>query len=102
MTDRSEVQRTIAAPASDIFAVLTDPQGHVAIDASGMPQDADGEPVRAAGNSFVVDMDREALNDFPMGKYDVTVSIRDFEQDSLSSWTVLGRIRPQVPPTARW
>lgn len=37
-----------------------------------------------------------------MGKYDVSVSIRNSEQDSLVSWTVLGGIRPQVPPTARW
>ncbi|KUI11818.1 polyketide cyclase [Mycobacterium sp. GA-1285] len=96
MTDRIEVQRTIAASPADIFAVLTDPQGHVAIDATGMLQDAEGEPVRAAGDSFVVHMDREALNDFPMGKYDVTVSIRDFEQDRLISWTILGRIRPQI------
>ncbi|OBI72800.1 SRPBCC family protein [Mycobacterium sp. E740] len=96
MTDRIEVQRTIAAPPSDVFAVLTDPQGHVAIDATGMLQDAEGERVRAAGDSFVVHMDREALNDFPMGKYDVTVSIRDFEQDRLISWTILGRIRPQI------
>src|SRR6476646_3240436 len=44
MTERIEVQRTIAAPAADIFAVLCDPQGHVAIDASGMLQDADGGP----------------------------------------------------------
>jgi hypothetical protein len=97
MSERIEIVRTIAAPAKDIFAVLCDPQGHVAIDASGMLQDADGDPVSAAGHSFVVHMDREALNDFPeMGKYDVTVSIRDFEQDRLISWTVLGRIRPQI------
>jgi hypothetical protein len=64
MTDRFEVQRTIAAPAADVFAVLCDPQGHVAIDATGMLQSADGEPVTAAGDSFVVHMDREALNDF--------------------------------------
>ncbi len=69
MSDRIEVQRTITAPASDIFAVLTDPHGHVAIDATGMLQDAEGEPVRAAGDSFVVHMDREALNDYPMGKW---------------------------------
>ena len=73
MTERIEVQRTIAAPAADIFAVLCDPQGHVAIDASGMLQDADGDPVQAVGDSFVVHMDRESLNDFPLGKYDVTV-----------------------------
>lgn len=96
MTDRIEVQRTIAAPAADIFAVLCDPQGHVAIDSSGMLQEAEGDPVRAAGDSFVVHMDREALNDFPLGRYDVTVDIRDFEPDRLISWTVLGQIKPPI------
>ena len=96
MTDRIEVARTIAAAAPDIFAVLCDPQGHVAIDATGMLQGADGDPVTAAGDRFVVHMDREALNDFPLGRYDVTVEIRDFEQDTLISWTVLGNIRPQL------
>jgi uncharacterized protein YndB with AHSA1/START domain len=96
MTDRIEVPRTIATPAADVFAVLCDPQGHVAIDATGMLQDADGEPVTAAGDSFVVHMDREALNDFPLGRYDVTVQIRDFEPDKLISWTILGQIRPQL------
>lgn len=97
MTERIEVQRRIAAPAADIFAVLCDPQGHVAIDSSGMLQDAEGSPVAAAGDSFVVHMDREALNDFPeLGRYDVTVSIRDFEPDRLISWTILGQIRPQI------
>ncbi|MFL6083534.1 MAG: SRPBCC family protein [Mycobacterium sp.] len=96
MTERIEVQRTIAAPAADIFAVLCDPQGHVVIDASGMLQDADGDPVRAVGDTFVVHMDREALNDYPMGKYDVTVTIREFDQDRLIAWTILGKIRPQI------
>jgi hypothetical protein len=42
-------------------------------------------------------MDRESLNDFPqLGKYDITVDIKDFEQDRLISWTVLGQIRPQI------
>ena len=96
MTDRIEVQRTIAAPAADIFAVLCDPQGHVAIESSGMLQDAEGDPVRSAGDSFVVHMDREALNDFPLGRYDVTVDIRDFEPDRLISWTVIGQIKPNI------
>jgi hypothetical protein len=97
MTDRIEVQRIIAAPPSEIFAVLCDPQGHVAIDSSGMLQDADGEPVKAVGESFVVHMDRESLNDFPeLGRYDVTVEIGDFELDRLISWTVLGQLRPQI------
>jgi polyketide cyclase/dehydrase/lipid transport protein len=96
MADLIEVQRTIAAPPADVFALLCDPQGHVAIDASGMLQDADGDPVTAAGDSFVVHMDREALNDFPMGRYDVTVTITEFEQDKLIAWTILGQIKPQI------
>src|ERR671939_1562088 len=87
MTERIEVQRTITAPAADIFAVLCDPQGHVAIDSTGMLQDAEGEPVKAAGDSFVVHMDRESLNDYPeLGKYDVTVVIRTFETDREIAW----------------
>jgi hypothetical protein len=97
MTQHIETHRTIPAPAHDIFALLCDPQGHVAIDSSGMLQDADGDPVRAVGDSFVVHMDRESLNDFPqLGKYDVTVSITEFEQDQLISWTVLGQIQPPI------
>lgn len=96
MTDRIEVQRPIAAPPSEVFALLCDPQGHVAIDATGMLQSADGEPVTANGDSFVVHMDREALNDFPLGKYDVTVQITDYEKDALIAWTIEGQIKPQI------
>ncbi len=97
MTERLEASRRINAPAADIFTLLCDPHGHVAIDSSGMLQDADGVPVGAAGDTFTVKMDRESLNDFPeLGKYDVTVTIGEFEQDRLISWTVLGRVRPQI------
>jgi hypothetical protein len=96
MTERIEVARTIAAPAADIFAVLSDPQGHVAIDATGMLQDADGDPARAVGDTFVVHMDRESLNDYPLGKYDVTVSITQYEQDKLIAWTIFGQLKPDI------
>lgn len=97
MTDRIEVSRIIAAPPADIFGVLCDPQGHVAIDATGMLQDADGSPARGVGDSFVVHMDRAALNDFPeLGRYDVTVSITQYEQDTLIAWTILGQLKPQI------
>ena len=95
MTDRLETSRLVPAPTADVFAVLTDPQGHVAIDATGMLQDATGDRVTAAGDTFVVHMDRESLNDIPdYGKYDVTVTIRDFEPDALISWTIEGRVKP--------
>ena len=94
--ERIEATRLIPATPAEVFAVLRDPQGHVDIDASGMLMDAEGEPVSAVGDRFLVHMDREALNDFPMGRYDVTVNIKDFEQDALISWTILGQIRPQI------
>jgi len=94
--ERIEVQRTIAADPATIFRVLCDPHGHVAIDSSGMLMDATGEPVRAVGDSFVVHMDREALNDFPMGRYDVTVNITKFEPDREIAWTILGQIKPAI------
>jgi hypothetical protein len=94
--DRIEVTRTIEAEPSAVFRVLCDPQGHVAIDSSGMLQSADGEPVSAMGDSFVVHMDREALNDYPLGRYDVTVTISAFVPDREIAWKVLGQIRPQI------
>jgi hypothetical protein len=95
-TERLEVERTIAAEPSAIFGVLCDPKGHVAIDSSGMLMDATGDPVKAVGDSFVVHMDRQALNDYPMGEYDVTVTIKTFAPDREIAWTILGQIRPQM------
>ena len=96
LPDRIEVERAIAADASAIFATLRDPQGHVAIDASGMLMSATGDPVSAVGDTFVVHMDREALNDYPLGLYDVTIEIVTFEQDREIAWKILGRIRPEI------
>ena len=53
---------------------------------------ASGDIVAKAGDTFVVHMDREALNDYPLGLYDVTVEIVTFEPDqelpgpSTASW----------------
>lgn len=97
MTTRVESTRLIQASAADIFSVLCDPQGHVAIDSSGMLQDATGEPAGATGDTFVVHMDREALGDFPkMGKYDVTVIITAFEAERAIEWTIDGTIQPPI------
>lgn len=88
--ERIEVSRTIPAEPSAIFRVLCDPQGHVAIDSSGMLMDASGDPVGAVGDTFVVHMDREALNDFPLGLYEVTITIVTYEADREIAWQVLG------------
>ena len=96
MTTRMEVQRTIPADPAAIFRVLCDPNGHVSIDSSGMLQDATGTPAKAVGDTFVIHMDRESLNDYPMGKYDVTVSITAFEPDREIAWTIFGQLKPHI------
>jgi len=90
LIERFEVQRNIPADAADIFKIVSDPRGHVAIDASGMLQSYTGEPAGAVGDTFVIHMDREALGDFPMGKYDVIVTITGYEQDRFITWEVSG------------
>jgi hypothetical protein len=95
-TERFEVHRTIAASPATIFSLLCEPDGHVRIDSSGMLQSASGDPVRKIGDEFVVHMDREALNDLPMGKYDVTVIITGYEQDAAIEWTISGTIMPPI------
>jgi hypothetical protein len=94
--ERMEVERMIPADAGRIFALLSDPQGHVTIDSSGMLMDWTGEPATKVGDQFVIHMDREALNDFPMGRYDVTVHITTFERDREIAWTIEGQIKPQI------
>lgn len=95
-TERFEIQRLIAAPPEKVFRLLCDPQGHVTIDSTGMLQSADGDPVSAVGDEFVVHMDRESLNDRPMGKYDVTVIITKLEPNALIEWTISGTIQPPI------
>jgi hypothetical protein len=97
--ERIEVARTVPSSAAEVFAVLTDPQGHVDIDSTGMLMDATGDRVAAVGDTFVVHMDREALNDYPLGLYDVTVHIETFEQDRDISWSIQGQIKPQIGHT---
>ena len=95
-SERIEVERLIEAKPSAIFDILRDPKGHVAIDSSGMLMDSTGDPVGAVGDSFVVHMDRESLNDYPLGRYDVTVTITEYVPDREIAWTILGQIRPQL------
>jgi hypothetical protein len=86
--ERIEVSRAIAAEPAAIFALLRDPNGHVAIDASGMLMAASGTPASGVGDTFVMEMDRDALRDFDLGEYQVTVSFVTYEPDREIAWTV--------------
>ena len=53
---------------------------------------ATGERATAVDDTFVVHMDREALNDYPLGLYDVTVRIVTFEPDREIAWKIDGQL----------
>ena len=101
MSDRIEVTRPIPARPAAIFDLLRSPAGHVAIDASGMLQDFSGEPAEKVGDTFVIHMDRESLNDVPLGKYDVTVHIIAFERDKEIAWNLGVRRRLDIQTMRR-
>lgn len=94
---RFEVRRHIAAPPKKIFELLRDPRGHVAIDSSGMLQWSEGKPATGVGDEFVMHMDRESLNDYLIGKYEVTVVITRFVADELIEWTIRAEMLDPPP-----
>lgn len=96
ISTRLEASRRIAAEPEDIFALLSDPSGHVRIDASGMLMAATGQPVTDAGDRFTVHMDREALNDYALGLYDVEVVITTFDTNREIAWTIEGQLKPDI------
>ena len=92
---RLELTRTMQAPPEKIFALVSDPEGHVKIDGSGMLVAAkDSLAMTKVGDSFIMDMDREALGDIPLGKYQVRNTVTAFEPDRLFEWNVGGVDQP--------
>jgi hypothetical protein len=93
---RLSVQRIVPADRATIFQILSSPSGHVAIDASGMLMSAEGDRVTGVGDRFDVHMDRESLNDYPLGEYTVTVVITRFEPDRAIEWSIDGVMQPPI------
>lgn len=95
--ERVTLTRTIQAPASRIFEIVSHPDGHVQLDGSGMLERAvDAKPLTEVGQTFDMDMDREPLGDLPMGKYKVRNTVTKIEKDRLIEWTVGGVDTPPV------
>ena len=57
---------------------------------------ATGERVTGVGDRFDVQMDRESLQDYPLGEYTVTVVISRFEPDRAVAWTIDGIMHPPI------
>ncbi|MFJ8019428.1 polyketide cyclase [Streptomyces sp. NPDC096311] len=91
-SERIAATRRIAASASTIFDLVTDPNGHVHIDGSGMLVAArNAGRLRNVGDTFEMDMDREPLGDLPMGKYRVQNTVTRIAPDAQLEWAV-GRV----------
>jgi uncharacterized protein YndB with AHSA1/START domain len=102
-TDRVAVSRTVDASAARVFSVVTDPNGHVQIDGSGMLTAApDAKRLEAVGDTFDMDMDREPLGDIPMGKYQVRNTVTKIVPDTLLEWNVGGAGRPPLGHVYGW
>ena len=103
-SDRVSATRRIAAPASTLFQIVSNPAGHVEIDGSGMLEAApDARQLTAVGETFDMDMDREPLGDIPdMGKYKVQNTVTQIIPDRLIEWTIGGAGRPPVGHVYGW
>jgi hypothetical protein len=95
------VSRRIAAPASAIFAVLTDPVRHLDLDGSGMLRGAaTTAPVTGVGDVFVMKMYFAAL-----GGYEMNNHVVEYEPDRRIGWEpAAGRGHPDAGPEgdSRW
>jgi hypothetical protein len=85
MTDETVSATTrISASAETVFAVLTDPSRHAAIDGTGRVRDSlDGERLTGSGQIFRVDMYHEK---HPDGSYEMANQVLAFERSRAISW----------------
>jgi hypothetical protein len=101
--DRVAASGVVNASAADVFRVVTDPNGQVAIDGSGMlVVSPTTKRLEAVGDTFDMDMDREPLGDIPLGKYKVRNTVTKFVPDALVEWNVGGVDRPPLGHVYGW
>ena len=89
MSDRRvSATRFVAAPASEVFALLQDPSKHALFDGSGMVQSSRGETTRLEmGSRFGMSMKMGPL------LYRMSNRVVEFEQDRLIAWAHFGKHR---------
>jgi uncharacterized protein YndB with AHSA1/START domain len=88
MSEQITVTRDVAADPEQVFALLSDPARHVDIDGSGFVRGlAEGAPVTAVGDTFVMNMNNPVLGD-----YQVRNTVSAFEPGRVIGWS------PQLYP----
>jgi len=103
-SERVSASRRIAAPAHALYAIVSDPAGHVLIDGSGMLEAAaDARPLTAVGDTFDIHMDRTPLNDIPgLVKYSVRNTVTQIVPDRLVEWTIGSPDQPPLGHVYGW
>ena len=102
--NRVAATKRIAAPASRLFQIVSNPAGHVEIDGSGMLEAApDAGPLTTVDQTFDMDMDRTPLADVPnMTKYKVRNTVTQIVPDRLLEWGVALADGPLVGHVYGW
>lgn len=81
--ERMQSTRTIAAPADQIFVVLSDPDRHQDTEPGDWVRSAvDTAPLTAVGQVFATNMYLEAIG----GHYVMQNTVSEFDQDRLIAW----------------
>ena len=82
--DSVSATMVINSPAEAIFAALTDPAQHAAIDGTGwVCETVDGKPLTAAGQIFRMSMYHP---NHPDGNYQMANRVQTFDPPSTISW----------------
>jgi uncharacterized protein YndB with AHSA1/START domain len=87
-----QVSKVIDAPASEIFALLADPNRHAELDGAGMVRGPEGETpsIAGIGQVFVMNMHQPALGDYRMIN-----SVTAFQEPTRVGWEP--RLDPESP-----
>ena len=76
-----EVSRVVEAPPDRIFALVTDPRQHHAVDGSGHLQGSTSDPVTGAGQVFTMEMYRDDL-----GPWRTFNTVTEYEPGAVFGW----------------
>jgi uncharacterized protein YndB with AHSA1/START domain len=76
-----EVSRVVHAPRDRVFALVSDPKQHHAIDGSGHLQGTPSGPVTGVGQVFTMEMYREDL-----GPWRTINTVTEFEPGTVIAW----------------